>query len=78
MGTLLETWEQRYTFGHDRARGLISLEVPGFVLLVQETDNGRITLTFEQEGETRTVECAADEAPKEIEALLFPQESVPR
>lgn len=74
MGTLLETWEQRYSFEHDRQEPKITFEVPGFTLTVVEHGEGdEVALLFEEAGTSHKVVCSADEAPTVIEALLFPE-----
>jgi len=72
MGTLLETWGQRYAFKHDRVQHKITFEVPGFTLSAVESRNDEIALLFEEAGTRHRVECSVAEAPKLIEALLFP------
>jgi hypothetical protein len=72
MGTLLETWEQRYTFVHDREEPSITFEVPGFTLKAVEEQEGDVALVFEEAGTKHRVVCNVDEAPRVIEALLFP------
>jgi hypothetical protein len=73
MANLLETWEQRYTFHLDREKWELALKVPGFELQAAETDAGKIDLTFEEAGKKHRVECSLEEAPRLIEALLFPE-----
>jgi len=74
MGTLLETWEQRYKFEHDRQEPKITFEVPGFTLTVVEQGEGdNVAILFEEAGTKHKAVCTADEAPKVIEALLFPE-----
>jgi hypothetical protein len=72
MGTLLETWEQRYTFVHDREEPSITFEVPGFTLKAVEEQEDDVALVFEEAGTKHRVVCNIDEAPRVIEALLFP------
>ena len=71
-GTLLETWDQRYNFTLNREKWELTLSVPGFELLVTETRDGRIVLTFEEAGKRHRAECSVEEAPTIIEALLLP------
>ena len=73
MGTLLETWANRYSFTHDLQQPKITFEVPGFTLVAVEWADG-IALLFEESGTHHRVECTVEEAPKLIEALLFPKE----
>lgn len=74
MGTLLETWEQRYGFEHDLQQQKITFEVPGFTLtVVEQGDGDDVALLFEEEGTKHKAVCTADDAPKVIEALLFPE-----
>lgn len=74
MGTLLETWGQRYAFTHDLEEPKITFEVPGFTLTVVEDGNREdVALLFEEAGTKHKAVCTADEAPKVIEALLFPE-----
>ena len=73
MANLLETWGQRYAFQLDRDKWELALKVPGFELLATETDGGKIALTFEEAGKKHRVECPLEEAPRLIEALLFPE-----
>lgn len=77
MGTLLEVWNKRYTFRHDREEPKLTFEVPGFTLTVVGCgDSDRVAILFEEAGTNHRAECSAEEAPKVIEALLFPgQES---
>jgi hypothetical protein len=75
MGTLLETWEQRYNFEHDRHEPKLTFHVPGFTLTVVEQGEGdMVAILFEEAGTNHKAECTADEAPKLIEALLFPNQ----
>ena len=74
MGTLLETWEQRYAFEHDREEQKLTFEIPGFTItVVEEGDGDQVALLFEEAGTKHKAVCTADEAPKVIEALLFPE-----
>ena len=74
MGTLLETWDQRYTFKHDRKEPELTFDVPGFTLTVVEEGRGEdVAILFEEAGTKHKAVCTADEAPKAIEALLFPE-----
>jgi len=73
LGTLLETWGKRYAFDLNREKRELRLTVPNFELLATESQDGKIFLTFEEAGTKHRVECTADEAPKVIEALLFPK-----
>jgi len=74
MGTLLETWEQRYTFEHDREDPKLTFEVPGFTLtVVEEGDDDQVALLFEETGTKHKAVCSVDEAPRVIESLLFPE-----
>jgi hypothetical protein len=72
MGTLLETWEKRYNFVHDRKEPSITFEVPGFTLKAVEEEDEDVALIFEEAGTKHRVVCGVDEAPRVIEALLFP------
>ena len=74
MGTLLETWDNRYTFRHDRDAPKLTFTVPEFTLTVVEdgVSADKVALLFEEAGTSHRVECTAEEAPKIIEALLFP------
>lgn len=72
MGTLLETWEQRYTFVHNREEHSITFEVPGFTLRAVEDEEEDVALLFEEAGTKHRVVCKVGEAPRVIEALLFP------
>ncbi|RYD34017.1 MAG: hypothetical protein EOP86_11970 [Verrucomicrobiaceae bacterium] len=77
MGALLETWGHRYKFEHDRQEPKITFEVPGFILtLVEEKEGDKVAILFEEAGTTHKAVCSADEAPKVIEALLFPEPEV--
>ena len=71
MGTLLETWENRYTFVHNREKAEIKFEVPGFSLLARRLNDTHLALEFEEAGQEHRVKCTTEEAPKVIEALLF-------
>jgi hypothetical protein len=73
LGTLLETWDKRYTFKLDREKWRLQLSVPGFELIATEGKEGKILLAFEEAGTKHRVECTTEEAPKLIEALLFPR-----
>jgi len=74
MGTMLETWEQRYLFAHDLQEHKITFTVPGFTLtVIEEIENDNVALLFEKAGTKHKVVCSTDEAPKIIEALLFPE-----
>ena len=73
MGTLLETWDQRYAFKHDRKNARITFEVPGFTLTAVESGKEEIAVLFEEAGVRHRVECSVEEAPMVIEALLFPK-----
>lgn len=72
MGTLLETWEKRYAFVHDREEPSITFEVPGFTLKAVEEEDEDVAMIFEEAGTKHRVVCNVDEAPRVIEALLFP------
>ncbi|MBC7783900.1 MAG: hypothetical protein H7144_08665 [Burkholderiales bacterium] len=72
MGTLLETWGQRYQLSHDRVAGLVTFSVPGFSLVASEDGNGSIQIEFEESGQKHRVNCPIEEAPQLIESLLFP------
>jgi hypothetical protein len=72
LGNLLETWDKRYTFNLDREKGELRLTVPNFELVATESSAEKIFLTFDEAGTRHRVECSTDEAPKVIEALLFP------
>lgn len=75
MGTLLETWNQRYTFRHDREESRLSFEVPGFTLdVVEAAGEDQVAILFEEAGTKHRAECSVEEAPHIIEALLFPEE----
>jgi len=75
MGTLLETWDQRYTFRHERTEPRLSFEVPGFTLdVVEAAGDDEVALLFEEAGVKHRAECSVEEAPRIIEALLFPEE----
>ena len=73
MGTLLETWDQRYVFKHDRSNARLTFEVPGFTLTAIESGEEEVALLFEEEGVQHRVECSVEEAPALIEAILFPK-----
>ena len=73
LGTLLETWNQRYKFTLNREKWELELSVPGFQVLATETGEDKIALRFEEAGKRHRVECSVDEAPRVIEALLFPE-----
>jgi hypothetical protein len=73
LGTLLETWNKRYVFNLDREKRQLRFTVPNFELLATEAASGKIQLSFDEAGTRHQVECTADEAPKVIEALLFPK-----
>ena len=74
MGTLLETWDHRYKFEHDRREPKITFEVSGFTLtVVEEVEGNQVAILFEEAGTKHKALCSADEAPKIIEALLFPE-----
>ena len=73
MGTLLDTWKQRYTFEHDREEPKLTFEVPGFSLtVIEEGDANQVAILFEEAGTKHKAVCSTDEAPKVIEELLFP------
>lgn len=73
MGELLETWGQRYTFEHDRQEHKISFEVPGFKLtLVEQGEGDEVAILFEESGTKHKAVCSVEEAPRIIDALLFP------
>lgn len=72
LGTLLETWDQRYGFSLDREKWELVLSVPGFELLATEAGEGKIALSFEEAGNRHRVAGPLEEAPRLIEALLFP------
>lgn len=74
LGTLLETWDQRYNFTLDREKWALTLSVPGFQLVATETGGNKVALAFEEAGTRHRAECSADEAPRIIEALLFPED----
>lgn len=74
MGTLLETWAQRYQFEHDREEPKLTFQVPGFTLTVLEQGEGdQVAILFEEAGTKHKAICSVEEAPKIIEALLFPE-----
>ena len=76
MATLLETWEQRYAFEHDREAPKLTFEVPGFTLtVVEEGEEDQVALLFEEAGTQHKAVCPAGDAPRVIEALLFPDPS---
>jgi hypothetical protein len=72
FGRLLETWGHRYKFTFDLEKRELALSVQGFDLLASES-GGTILLAFEEAGQKHRVECSVEEAPKVIEALLFPE-----
>lgn len=73
MGTMLETWEQRYLFAHDLQEAKITFTVPHFTLtVIEEGENDEVALLFEKAGTKHKVVCFTNEAPEMIEALLFP------
>lgn len=72
LGTMLETWNQRYNFKLNREKWELEFSVPGFILFATETTGGRIALTFDEAGKRHQVECSVAESPRVIEALLFP------
>lgn len=79
MGSLLETWGQRYEFVHDREDSKITFQVPGFTLTAVEQKKGDgIELLYEEAGTKHKVACSTDDAPRMIEALLFPEPEVGR
>lgn len=74
MGTLLERWDQRYKFVHDREEPKLTFEVPGFTLTVVESGDGEdVAILFEEAGTKHKAICSSSEAPRVIEALLFPE-----
>jgi hypothetical protein len=49
MGTMLETWEQRYLFAHDLQEPKITFTVPCFMLtVIEEGENEDVALLFEK------------------------------
>jgi len=74
LGTLLETWNQRYQFSLNQEKRELTLNVPGFQLVATEASSDMIHLQFEEAGQHHRVECPVAKAPEVIEALLFPEE----
>ena len=72
LGTMLETWNQRYNFRLERETGVLVFSVPGFELTAVEHE-GAIALSFEEEGKRYRKICPLEEAPSVIEASLFPE-----
>ncbi len=69
MGTLLETWEQRYTFEHDREEPRLTFTVPGFTLAVVEDGAGEgVAILFEEAG-TKHQQSAQRTKPPRLSKL---------
>jgi hypothetical protein len=64
MGTLLETWNKRYNFEHDRKVPKLTFTVPGFTLTVLESGADKVALLFEEAGTNHRVECSPKKLPR--------------
>jgi hypothetical protein len=72
MGTLLETWEQRYVFHFDRAKRVAVFTREEMHAHVEETADAKLRVTCRHTpGADTVVECTPDEATGLVEAILF-------
>jgi hypothetical protein len=74
MGTLLERWDNRYSFNHDLAKKEVAFERGSMIALVHQTKNGMLDVVYEHApGETTIEPCTPSEAAAMIEVILFRQ-----
>ena len=75
IGTLLETWNNRYVFECDRERRSAVFTRDGIQVRVDELKSGKLRV-FRESASDESVEkmCDVQEAAELIEATLFPQQ----
>lgn len=72
MGTLIETWDQSYSFRHNLKEQILTFNAPGFTLtVVEEGEGDDVALLFEKNGIKFKEVCNVKEAPEIIESFLF-------
>jgi hypothetical protein len=72
LGTLLETWEQRYEFKFDREKRLAHFVRGNRHVDVSELSSGELSVTFAGvSGKEASELCTPDRAAQLVETVLF-------
>ena len=72
MGSLLDTWEQRYQFNFDRERRVAEFTRGQMRARVEEMRGGKLRITYQSGPDLESSEvCTPDEAARFVEAVLF-------